>query len=80
MYPNPAKADGIQVAFYSPAKGISDISVFPAHGASVVQVRKSLIEGVNVVDIPTSSMQDGLYLVVVTNGSRRLVTRFVVAK
>lgn len=80
VYPNPAHADGIRIAFYSEVNEMGDISVFPAHGASVVRLRKPLVEGYNEVEIPTSDLHDGLYLVRVTNRSRRLVARFVVSK
>ena len=78
VYPNPAKAEGIRIALYSDVQETSEVSVVPAHGARALQLRKTLSEGYNVIEVPTYSLPDGVYVVVIASRSRRLFTKFVV--
>ena len=80
VYPNPANTPSIYISFYSGMATSGDISVLPAHGPSVVRMTRSLVKGINVVEIPTTHLHNGIYVVVVSSSSSRLVARFVIAR
>ena len=78
--PNPVR-DMMQISFNSVANGAMQMYLYDMSGKAVRAVRSDLQVGVNVISVENlSSLQNGMYLVVISTGSEIFRQKVVLAK
>jgi hypothetical protein len=80
FYPNPVK-NNAKVEFKLATKGSVDLKVFDVTGKLILDQKIiNLVEGSNVVDVNTSDLDNGTYVIQVISGSEAVTNKFVVFK
>ncbi len=78
LFPNPA-ATRASVALTSETSGLATISVTNTASREVIRFTRSLTTGTNQLEIPVAGLPDGLYIVNIHTGKRRMVQKLMVA-
>jgi len=78
--PNPAR-DMMQITFNSLGNGVMQMYLYDMSGKAVRTLRSDLQAGVNVIGVDNlSSLQSGMYLVVISTGNEIFRQKVVLAK
>jgi hypothetical protein len=77
VYGNPVK-DKLTFSYYSNATQPVQVKVYDLTGKTLMSQKVNSAEGSNMLSLPlTSTFKAGMYVVEVTNGTDRQVTKFV---
>ena len=78
MYPNPV-VDNINISFYSISKLTNPtLELYDAMGRLVNSKKlNSLVNGVNEIEMPSSNLGAGLYLIVLNSQEKIVTNRFL---
>ncbi len=80
IYPNPMNTNGV-VSFNLPSSSKLSISLFDVTGKMISSIADGIFEaGLNKVVINTSSIENGIYLVAISNGISTQMVRFALEK
>ncbi|MEM6262567.1 MAG: T9SS type A sorting domain-containing protein [Bacteroidota bacterium] len=78
-YPNPVKkGQNLNLRFFSPENQFLQVGLYGMQGQEMYQARRTLFAGTQNLEIPTSSLVPGVYLLRVQDGPGTLYTRRII--
>ena len=79
VYPNPADKE-IHVSLYAAAAGEAKLVISSMEGRSMKGFSKPLVQGVNRISLPVGDVKNGMYLLNIQSGNKRIVRKVIIAR